>query len=100
MYNSSIADTAVCHTGESGQSTCRSAVSFTTVASGSGISGPCGFSQVSADAYATLFYHATLVQGAFSGLIAGQLSTGDIGAGAKHAAVMIGLSVLVFALLL
>ncbi|PGF14968.1 type II secretion protein F [Natrinema sp. CBA1119] len=69
-------------------------------ASGSGISGLSGFSQVSADAYAMLFYHATLVQGTFSGLIAGQLSTGDVGAGTKHAAAMIGLSVLVFAILL
>jgi len=69
-------------------------------ASGSGISGLGGFSQVSADAYAMLFYHATLVQGTFSGLIAGQLSTGDVGAGTKHAAAMIGLSVLVFAILL
>jgi len=41
-----------------------------------------GFSQVSADAYAMLFYHATLVQGR-SLLIAGQLSTRDAGAGTK-----------------
>jgi len=66
-------------------------------ASGSGISGLGGFSQVSADAYAMLFYHATLVQGTFSGVNAGQLSTGDV-SGTKHAAAMI--SVLVFAILL
>jgi len=68
-------------------------------ASGSGISGLGGFSQVSADAYAMLFYHDPR-SGDVLGLIAGQLSTGDVGAGTKHAAAMIGLSVLVFAILL
>ncbi|QLK25585.1 type II secretion system F family protein [Natrinema zhouii] len=71
-----------------------------SAASGSGISGLGGFSQASADGYAILFFHATLVQGTLSGLIAGQLSTGDIRAGAKHAAAMVGLSVLIFAILL
>ncbi|WP_226005854.1 type II secretion system F family protein [Natrinema salinisoli] len=69
------------------------------LAAGSGVDELGGLSAADADAYATLFYHATLVQGSLSGLIAGQLSTGDIRAGAKHAAVMIGLSVLLFALL-
>ncbi|SEQ52275.1 type II secretion system F family protein [Natrinema salaciae] len=69
------------------------------LASDSGVGALGGFSDGDADAYATLFYHATLVQGLCSGLIAGQLSTGDVGAGAKHAAAMIGLSVLLFALL-
>ncbi|MFC6717426.1 type II secretion system F family protein [Natrialbaceae archaeon GCM10025810] len=59
-----------------------------------------GFGDVSAAdmaAYSTLFEHATLVQGLLSGLIAGQLSTGDVRAGAKHAAAMIALSHLLFA---
>ncbi|MDS0474325.1 type II secretion system F family protein [Natrinema sp. 1APR25-10V2] len=59
-----------------------------------------GFSGADTDAYATLFYHAALVQGLCSGLIAGQLSTGDIRAGAKHAAIMLALSVTLFALVL
>ncbi|WP_408958974.1 type II secretion system F family protein [Natrinema sp. 74] len=56
-----------------------------------------GFSGADTDAYATLFYHAALVQGLCSGLIAGQLSTGDVRAGAKHAAAMLALSVGLFA---
>ncbi|WP_049925160.1 type II secretion system F family protein [Halopiger goleimassiliensis] len=60
------------------------------------ISGLDGFSGDDLAIYETLFYHATLVQGLLSGLIAGQLSTGDVRAGAKHAAVMIALSVLLF----
>ncbi|WP_339104386.1 type II secretion system F family protein [Haloterrigena salinisoli] len=56
-----------------------------------------GFSASDRATYDAVFYHATLVQGLFSGLIAGQLSTGDIGSGAKHAAVMVGLSILLFA---
>ncbi|MBZ6494376.1 type II secretion system F family protein [Natrinema longum] len=69
------------------------------VGADSSLDGLGGFSDADADAYATLFYHATLVQGALSGLIAGQLSTGDIRAGAKHAAAMIALSVILFAIL-
>ena len=73
-----------------------------TVDAGTGTdpSGLGGFSAGGTDAYATLFYHATLVQGLLSGLIAGQLSTGDLKAGAKHAAVMIGLTLLIFAVVL
>ncbi|AEH38321.1 type II secretion system F family protein [Halopiger xanaduensis] len=64
---------------------------------GGGIDGLGGLSQNAAAQYNTLFYHATLVQGLLSGLIAGQLSTGDVRAGAKHAAAMLALSVLLFA---
>ncbi|WP_440769601.1 type II secretion system F family protein [Natronorubrum sp. DTA28] len=58
-----------------------------------------GFSEGEGLAYGTLFYHATLIQGLLSGLIAGQLSTGDVRGGAKHAAVMIGLTILLFAII-
>ncbi|RKD95660.1 type II secretion system F family protein [Halopiger aswanensis] len=64
---------------------------------GGTIDGLGGLSQTAATQYNTLFYHATLVQGLLSGLIAGQLSTGDVRAGAKHAAAMLALSVLLFA---
>ncbi len=67
------------------------------LAAGSDISELGGLSD--GDAYTTLFYHAALVQGSFSGVIAGQLSTGDVRAGAKHAAIMIGLAVVLFAIL-
>src|SRR6056297_1145913 len=71
-----------------------------TTGTGTDLGGLGGLSDVSSEAYTTLFYHATLVQGLLSGLIAGQLSTGDLRAGAKHAAVMIGLALLVFAVVL
>ncbi|WP_436347736.1 type II secretion system F family protein [Natronorubrum sp. FCH18a] len=63
------------------------------------IDGLGGFSEDESAAYGTLFYHATLLQGLLSGLIAGQLSTGDVRGGAKHAAVMIGLTILLFAII-
>ncbi|EMA39879.1 type II secretion system F family protein [Halobiforma nitratireducens] len=63
---------------------------------GPDVDGLGGFNEGDADIYSTLFYHATLVQGLLSGLIAGQLSTGDVRAGAKHAAAMIALTVLLF----
>ncbi|WP_207590330.1 type II secretion system F family protein [Halomontanus rarus] len=56
-----------------------------------------GVGEVDAATYTLLFYHATLVQGFTSGFIAGQLSTGDVKAGAKHAAVMVAVAVLLFA---
>ncbi|WP_254523435.1 type II secretion system F family protein [Natrinema caseinilyticum] len=72
----------------------------TKLAAGSGATELGGLSDADTDAYGTLFYHATLVQGLLSGLIAGQLSAGDVSAGAKHAAVVLGLSVLLFAVVL
>jgi len=56
-----------------------------------------GITEAEMEAYEVLFYHATVVQGLLSGLIAGQLSTGDIRAGAKHAAVLVTLAVIMFA---
>ncbi|WP_186336539.1 type II secretion system F family protein [Natrarchaeobaculum aegyptiacum] len=58
-----------------------------------------GVSDAQIETYEVLFYHATLVQGLLSGLIAGQLSSGDVRAGGKHAAAMIALSVLLFAII-
>jgi flagellar protein FlaJ len=42
-------------------------------------------------AYSVLYLHTAVIQGVFSGLVAGQLSTGDIRAGAKHVTVMVAL---------
>lgn len=58
-----------------------------------------GVSDAQIDTYEVLFYHATLVQGFLSGLIAGQLSSGDVRAGGKHAVAMITLSVVLFTVL-
>ncbi|AGB32563.1 type II secretion system F domain-containing protein [Natrinema pellirubrum DSM 15624] len=70
------------------------------IASGTGTTELGGLSGGDAEAYATLFYHATLVQGLLSGLIAGQLSTGDVRAGAKHAAIMLALTIGLFTVVL
>ncbi|WP_336359437.1 type II secretion system F family protein [Haladaptatus sp. ZSTT2] len=39
--------------------------------------------------YTTIFFHAALIQGFFSGLVGGQMSEGTIRAGAKHATIML-----------
>ncbi len=67
---------------------------------GSPIDGLGGTSDFEAATYTQLFYHATLVQGALSGFIAGQLATGDVRAGAKHATAMMVLTFLLFAFVL
>jgi flagellar protein FlaJ len=51
---------------------------------------------VNTEAYTLLFFHATLLQGLLSGFIAGQLSTGDIRGGAKHAAILLAFAYGVF----
>lgn len=71
----------------------------TDIEAASDVGGLGGFSAEDMATYETLFYHATIVQGLLSGLIAGQLSTGDVRAGAKHAALMIALSLILFAIL-
>jgi len=42
-------------------------------------------------AYKLTFLHAAIIQGLFSGLIAGQLSHGDVRAGAKHVTILVAL---------
>ena len=44
----------------------------------------------------TLFYHASLIQGFFSGLVAGQMSEGNMRAGLKHSIVMLVIAYVVF----
>ncbi|MFC6732825.1 MULTISPECIES: type II secretion system F family protein [unclassified Haladaptatus] len=39
--------------------------------------------------YEMIFFHAALLQGFFSGLVAGQMSEGTVRAGAKHATIML-----------
>ncbi|MDY6779427.1 MAG: type II secretion system F family protein [Halobacteria archaeon] len=46
--------------------------------------------------YQTLFYHATVVQGFFSGLIAGKMSSGRVSSGAKHSFIMVAIAYVVF----
>ncbi|WP_456478398.1 type II secretion system F family protein [Geoglobus ahangari] len=44
----------------------------------------------------TLFYHATLLNGFFSGLVAGVMGAGSIKSGLKHSLIMVLVSILVF----
>jgi flagellar protein FlaJ len=62
--------------------------------------GGIGGGGVNTDAYELLFFHSALLQGVLSGLIAGQLSTGDVRGGAKHAAVLLATAYGVFLLFL
>ncbi|NHN40629.1 type II secretion protein F [Halorubellus sp. JP-L1] len=71
-------------------------------ATGAGVGGigGVGGGGVNTEAYTLLFFHSTLLQGVLSGLIAGQLATGDVRGGAKHAAVLLAIAYGVFLLLL
>ena len=59
-----------------------------------------GFESADHATFTTLFFHATVIQGATSGFVAGQLSTGDIRSGAKHAAILTSIAVVLFAVVL
>ena len=50
--------------------------------------------------YTTLFFHAAVIQGFCSGLIAGQMGSGSASAGLKHSVIMIIISYGVFAILI
>jgi flagellar protein FlaJ len=50
------------------------------------------------DLYTRLFFHAALIQGFFSGLIAGHMGEGHVFSGIKHALIMVTISFLVFTL--
>ena len=51
-------------------------------------------------AYQLLFFHTAIIQGLLSGLIAGQMSAGDIRNGAKHGAIMMAIAYAAFLLVL
>jgi flagellar protein FlaJ len=50
-------------------------------------------------AYTLIFFHTTALQAMFSGLIAGQMSSGSVKDGAKHAVVLLSVAYLAFLLL-
>ncbi|WP_267640079.1 type II secretion system F family protein [Haloarchaeobius amylolyticus] len=52
------------------------------------------------DEYILVFFHTTIIQGLLSGLVAGQLSSGDIRTGAKHAAILIAMAYATFIVLI
>jgi flagellar protein FlaJ len=51
-------------------------------------------------AYTLVFFHTTLVQGVLSGMVAGQMSGGDVRDGAKHAAILLALAYAAFLVIL
>jgi flagellar protein FlaJ len=55
-----------------------------------------GLENVDTEAYSLLFFHVTLVQGLFSGLIAGQLGEGSVTDGLKHATLLVFVTYVVF----
>jgi flagellar protein FlaJ len=55
-----------------------------------------GINTVSLQTFGRLMYHTCLVQALFSGLIAGQMGESSLGAGLKHAAIMLAVSIVVF----
>ena len=50
-------------------------------------------------AYTLLFFHVAVIQGFFSGLVAGQMGEEDIRNGAKHATILIVLAYVLFLVL-
>jgi flagellar protein FlaJ len=55
-----------------------------------------GISSVNVEGYTLLFFHASLVQALFSGLLAGQMGEGSVKNGAKHATVLLTIAYGVF----
>ncbi|MDG6244239.1 MAG: type II secretion system F family protein [Methanolobus sp.] len=48
--------------------------------------------------YTLLFFHAAMIQGFFSGLVAGKMGSGSIKSGIKHSIIMMSIAYLLFAL--
>ncbi|QHS15974.1 secretion system protein [haloarchaeon 3A1-DGR] len=59
------------------------------VASGVGGGITDGLGEANVDGYELIFYHAAVIQGVCSGLIAGQLGEGDLRDGVKHAVILL-----------
>ncbi|WP_137287149.1 type II secretion system F family protein [Halorussus salinisoli] len=71
-----------------------------TTGGGSPVAGPLsGISAVDTEAYTLMFFHSSLVQAVFSGLLAGQMGEGSVKNGAKHATVLLAIAYGVFLLL-
>ncbi|AGN02609.1 archaeal flagella assembly protein J [Salinarchaeum sp. Harcht-Bsk1] len=55
-----------------------------------------GLGTIDAEAYTLLFFHTALLQALLSGIVAGQMSSGDIRDGAKHAAILMSVAYMAF----
>jgi flagellar protein FlaJ len=58
--------------------------------------GTAGASTISGDTFRLLVYHATLIQGLFSGLLAGHMGEGSITAGIKHVCILLIIALVAF----
>lgn len=58
------------------------------------------FGGIDVDLVVNIFMHATIIEGLFAGLVAGQTSTGDVKSGLKYSIVMMIIAYLMFALLI
>jgi len=71
-----------------------------TAANGAaGVAGIGNVGSVNIDAYTLVFFHTALVQGLFSGLVAGKMGEGSVRDGAKHATVLVTIAYVVFLVL-
>lgn len=59
-----------------------------------------GGSQFDSLVYQTLFFHMSVIQAVFSGLVGGKMSEGSVSGGVKHALLMVIIAYLVFIVLL
>jgi flagellar protein FlaJ len=55
-----------------------------------------GTQMLSIDTFRLLIYHATLIQGLFSGLLAGHMGEGSLTAGVKHVCILLIIALVVF----
>lgn len=58
-----------------------------------------GLGEIDTDAFRLLFFHTALLQALLSGVVAGQMSTGDVRNGAKHATVLLLIAYVAFLVL-
>ncbi|SMO79583.1 type II secretion system F family protein [Halorubrum cibi] len=70
-----------------------------TGAGGAGVGGglAAGLGDIDGNAYERLFFHAAAIQAVCSGIVAGQLGEGSAKDGAKHAAILLTLTLVAFA---
>ncbi len=58
-----------------------------------------GLGDIDTFAYEQLFFHAAAIQALCSGIVAGQLGEGSVADGAKHAAILLALTLIAFAVM-
>ncbi len=63
---------------------------------GAGVGGFMSLSSAAVASYRLTFFHAALLQAAFSGIIGGQMSDGSLKSGVKHSAIMVAVTYAVF----